>query len=137
MVTEYCTLEAIRGALRYPPGNTRDDDLLLEMKRYGNAVVHTALSAIADESQLAPGSPYFDLIAACALEHALSLFYERQGFGQRHRDSAARAAELLKSLVARLKADRPQSTRVVTAHASLQRGLTLFDGEGYATLGVG
>ena len=136
-MAEFVTLERLKAALSITDGE--DDARLLPCVEHGNVSVSTEVSAVADIAQVEAGGPLHRMAELVATDRALAFWYERQNWMPLAKATSERAKAGMEALMARIRADRPDSTETVISTRGLSSGLTLFDptGAAHVTLAVG
>lgn len=132
---EFCSLERVREVLKLPAGERTS--YCLELADHGNQTVAAAVGAVADPSQVARGSPLWKMLASCAADHAVALHYTYQGWPERARPLRQGADARLQALVARARADLPESQGIAVARGDWGGGHTVWDPAGNVVLGLG
>lgn len=132
MTREYVTPASFMASI-----NGTDMDYAAECAEHGNSWLDAIASAIADASQLEEGGTLRREAAAVARDKMLAYHYSRQGWPERAKEAGARAEAGKDAFVARIKADRPASTRTIVVSRNLAGGLSYIEPSGQVTLGLG
>jgi len=114
-----------------------DIDYASECADHANSWLDASLSAVADPAQLDEGGTLRREASPVARDKALAYHYDRQGWPDRAKGAGARADAGRDSLLGRIRAARPASTKTVVVSRNLAGGLSYIEPSGQVTLGLG